>query len=56
MCSVPDFMNLWHASNANGGDSMELGRHCCEYTEPLRTTDSGCFPSLGGGGLIAIML
>jgi len=48
--SVPDFMNLRHALNANGGDSLELWRHRYEYTEPLRTTDSGCFPSLWGGG------
>ena len=50
MWSVPHFMNLRHASNASGGDSLELRRHCCEYTEPLRTTDSGCFSSLEGGG------
>jgi hypothetical protein len=57
--SVPDFMNLRLASNANGGDSLELWRHCCKYTEPLRTTDSGCFSSFFWGGrvvLIAIML
>ena len=47
--SVPLFMNLRRTSNASGGDSLELRRHCVEYTEPLRTTDSGCFSSLGGG-------
>jgi len=52
-------MYLRHASNASGGDNLELRRHCVEYTEPLRTTDSGCFSSLGGLGggvvLIAVM-
>ena len=47
---IPYFVNLRHTSNANGGDSLQLWRHCCEYTEPLRTADIGCFFSLGGAG------
>ena len=47
-------MNLRRASNANGGDILGLWRHCCEYTEPLRTTDSGCFSGLGGGGWLPL--